>query len=482
VQFNINFDVTPGEEFTFGAVAYECDRQNKKIKDPSPKKLGSAVKVCVTPDEESLQYGMTINRIDSWNWTRSDGISQVSAEVGGEQAEDGLTILMCVPGATMCIFRTQCTEDFYLSDGSAVGVGNVVLQFAPLIRDDQITFSRRRSLESSHPTPRQLQLGDLLSGIAGMATVGVNVPVAKKTNKELPEHCRYEHKITDWWVEEPMNDRYMYIGVAVGILAAIGCSLLFCWFCPCLARRDEEEEIIEEDIEGGMKVNVNLNSSKDENVISNTTNKRASSSKSLLAGDATDSTGGSDQQKRNSSKRSGLSVSDGSDHEPEKYDVIFGDESHPGTKRLLKSIRRYQKDSPDEQYGPHAYRLIKKELGDTRYFRLNKKGRPVEASKKKAVELMWDMFDDAAPKKLKRSSSSRGLDDLEKSNRRSKFDDAAPKKMKRSSSSRGLDDLDSNRRRSRNVEETTTIRKSSSTKSLGNTRKSSSNKSLKSLR
>lgn len=443
--FNVEFFVAPGEEFKFGAVAYECDSQNKKIPDPSPKTLGASVKICITPDEISNEFGMTINRLDSWNWTSPEGASQISAEVGGGQAEDGFTILVCVDGATMCIFRTQFTEDFYTSDGEAVGVGNVVLQYALLEEDDlwSLALSRRRNLESSHSTSRHLQVGGQRSPIAGMVEVGVNTPVQKKSKNELSEKCQYEQKVSEWWVEEPINDRYMYIGVLVGILAAIACSLLWCWCCPCLSERRDDEEIIEKDSEGNIKVNVDFKSSKDENVLSNTT-KKSSSSKSLLLGcDETDSTAGSGRH-RKSSSRSGLSISDGSaDLEPEKYDVIFGDESHPGTKKLVKAIRQFRKSSPDESYGPHAYRLIKKEVGDIRYFRTNKKGRPVEASKKKAVALIGDIFEDMEQgTKIKKSKSAGDLESYKDGSRE-------------------------DRRSSRRItEETTSMKRSSSNKSL----------------
>lgn len=194
-------------------MAYECDDRNTRIGTPSPTRLGSSENVCVTPDKESSLYGMTMNRIDSWNWTLpDDGASQVSAKFGGEQAEDGLSILVCVPGATMCIIRTQYTCDFYKFDGSAVGVGDVVLQFTTLDWDEQVSslFRRRNLGDGAQAAPRQLQLvGEPI--IAGAAREGIDVRVAKRRNKDLPEHCKYEQKVTGRWKEEPAEDKYMYI-------------------------------------------------------------------------------------------------------------------------------------------------------------------------------------------------------------------------------------------------------------------------------
>jgi len=128
--FNLDLIVAPEDTgVEFGAIAYQCDKFNRKIKKPAPKRLGSSIRICITPNEAAKDYEMTINRIDSFNWTRSEvDASQISVASGGNQAKDGRSIVVCVPDATLCVFRTQFTDNFYQdSDGTVKGVGDVVM-------------------------------------------------------------------------------------------------------------------------------------------------------------------------------------------------------------------------------------------------------------------------------------------------------------------------------------------------------------------
>lgn len=478
----MDFLVSPDAEFKFGAVAYECDKQNRKVKNPVPKRLGESIRVCVTPDEKSNEYGMTINHIDSWNWTRSETSSfQVAVEVGGAQAKDDLTILMCVEGSTLCIFRTQYTEDFYKKDGTVNGVGDVVLQFAPMDSEqfDEISISRRarRHLAGSGGMSRQLEgavAGSALSRIAGTAKVKVDTPVANYRH-DLPDECKYEQTVSGWWEEEPTNKKYTYIGIAAGVLTAIASSLLCCWLFPCLAKRDEEEETkIIKDGAGTIQVNVDIKSAKEESIISNHTSKTKSSKSLHYACDDTEVSGDSDGHRKRSSSKSRLAVPDGTeDGTLARNDVCFQDNSHPGTKKLARIIRRYQRDAPDESYGPHAYSIIKKDLGDINFFMMDAKRRCVQASKKEIRERIGEMFEQAKTGTLPRLEKARSLNDLEsnvddeekqRSRRRSKS------KIKRSGSAKSLNDLslddgDEEDRRSRK-RSVSRVKRSGSSKSL----------------
>lgn len=428
---NVELLVAPDEsELKFGALAYECDQFNRKIKNPDPKRLGSSVRICVTPDQPAMDYRMTINRIDSFNWTRSDvGASQASVAAGGSHPEDGRSIVVCVANSKLCIFRTQYTNDFYeSSDGIVKGVGTVVMQYGPIREIDNggLAFSRR-NLASR----RDLQLSPLPENrVVGSVPVSVEVDVLRLENKDLPEHCQYDHKVTSWWTEGDPGKQYMWIGVALASLAALCCPLLVCLFCPC-CRRDEDEEIIEEEDHGDIKINVNLSNEKEENLIS-----KSSSHRSLDTAEGSDSSKEVRKTRRSDSKRY-LSVGD---EGPGKHDVCFEDLTHPGTKKLIKAIRRYQSDDPDEKFGPHSYRVIKKDLGDhVSYYTLDKKGRYVESSKKQSIPLMGDLYEQIKDGTLPRSRSNQSLEDLERgSSRRTVSTTKSSKSMKRSSSTKSL--------------------------------------------
>ncbi len=414
-QFRLDFLVSPDAKFKYGAIAYECDSQSRKIDKTTPKRIGASIRVCITPDNESSAYEMTINRIDSWNWTRQEMASQVSVETGGQQAKNDLTILVCVPGATLCIFRTQFTEDFYKSDGTVNGLGDVVLQFS-LQDNDNISVARRRTLVAIPSKKRQLQVPEIAVGlIVGTARVEVKTSVANSIN-DLPEHCKYDHTVAGWWEEESKKDKIRHIAMAAGILAAVACSICCCWCCPCLARRDEEDKIIEKDGAGNIKVRVDVKTGTKETFISNQSSAQGVSKKRHLSCDDTETSESSIEKhkKKRSSSKIRLDIGDGSaEGGPDVHDVCFDEKSHLGTKELIDAIRRFQTNSPNEHFGPHAYRLIKKELRDVRYFRTTLKGRYVETSKKETVTLLGDLFDQVKRGKLRISGSAKSLNDLE---------------------------------------------------------------------
>ena len=408
--FNLRFVVAPEDSgVKYGAVAYQCDEFNRKIKSPAPKRLGSSIRICVIPDEAATDYSMTINRIDSFNWTRSEvGASQVSVDVGGNQTKDGLSIVVCVPDATLCIFRTHFTNDFYQkSDGTIKGVGEVVMQYGLVEKDD--TSVARRNLASDSQNNRKLQISSIPTNrIAGVASVSVDVEVARQEDSDLPAYCDYDHEITSWWKEMDPNEKYRFIAIAVGTLMGLCCPLLICLLCPC-RRNEEEEDIIEEDDDGNMKVNVDVSNEKDGKKVQNISSQRS-----------LDTTDGSDGSK---------------ERQPGKNDVCFGDPSHTGTKKLINAIKKYQDDARGEKFGPHSYRLIKKELGEARYFSLDSKGRYVEASKNKSIPLMGDLYDQIKDGTILRSSNTHRSEDMERAMvTRQKTETSSSSSLKKSTS------------------------------------------------
>jgi hypothetical protein len=422
--FNLRVVVAPEDTgVKFGALVYECDKFNRKVKNPAKKRMGSSIRVCVTPDEAAMDYKMTINRIDSFNWTRSEvEASQASVAVGGNQTKDGLSILVCVPEATLCIFRTQFTDDFYQkSDGTIKGVGEVVMQYGLSIQEDEpAVATSRRNLALRSNENRKLQSSPIPANrLAGVAKVSLDVDVARMEDKDLPAHCDYDQQLTSWWKEMDSKQKMMFIALALGALLGMCCPLLLCLLCP--SRRDEEEELIEEDGEGNMKVNVSLSNDKEEKKTNNSSSQRS-----------LDSTDGSDSSKdARRVRRSSRNVDDGG---PGAEDVCFKDLSHPGTRKLIKAIRKYQTDVPNQKFGPHSYRIIKKELGDARYFVMDTNGRYVEASKKNSIPLMGRLYDQIKDGILPKSNSNRSLVDLEGATSKQTTKTSTSRTIKKSSS------------------------------------------------
>jgi hypothetical protein len=477
--FNLDFFVLPGGgENTYGAVAFECDHKNRKVEYLSPKRFGETIRVCVTPDEASQVFGIKINRIESWNFTRADdsSVMQPAVEVDGIQAENGLTLLVCPPGSELCIFRTQFVPGFFeKSNGIVNGLGTVVLEYGNI---EGLSIARRLEIDPPAGSTRQLQsLG--FSNVVGKVPVSLDTTVAFEKNM-LPERCRYKHKVSEWWKEAEDSDKNMYIGIFAGSLLGILSSLLFCWLCPCLGRRDDEEENNQD-----IKVNVDVSSDKKEEHISTVKNIKEESQNIYTRGAGSECSTeeeASDASKKDRKRSSSVLLPDGKDDQPDKSDVCFDDPDHPGTRKLRKAVRNFVKENPKEDYGSVVYRTIKKDMDGANYYITAGKNKFAEPSKRETIELIGDLFYEAKKGKssssrdLKRSSSRRILDDPERgsssrdvkrsSSRRSLDDDLERGNSSRKLERRSLDDSrgesKSKRKVSRDVTETKTTSRSSS--------------------
>lgn len=316
-SFSIDFIVLPGvDENFFGALAFECDEENKRLEERPAKQFGDTIRVCVVPDEVSNQFDIRIKRIDVWNWTKAPGLGdgldsdvfQASVEEGGIQAEDGLTVLVCFQGSTLCIFKTQFADDFYDSSGEIIGIGDVILQYPEQITSRVSRRNLQASLSSSALMMEAMgnrSLQDISqSGIAGISRVIVNTTSEfASIDDRVPGGCDYNHTVADWWEEEDKNDQYMYIGIATGIILSLGCSFLACWMYPHCRRNDESSG----GKRGAINVNVDLKNENKENITSEDAeeyDRRSDTSSASSNRSLPDGSDDNERQKRKSKRSS----------------------------------------------------------------------------------------------------------------------------------------------------------------------------------
>eukprot|EP00980_Cylindrotheca_fusiformis_P013314 scaffold3389_cov119-Cylindrotheca_fusiformis.AAC.6 len=350
---DIDIFVLPPENSTYHAEAFECDQWNHPVPEPEPKTTGMSVRVCVVPDEEARKMGIRIYGIESWNFTR-DEFTQEAVEYGGIPAADGLTIISCVPGSTICSFKTEFIREFYDVDSAVQGVGTVLLQYS----FTSPTLASQRRLHSSAPTltTRHMQEVETLKFdqvVAGRSNVGMETPVAEKIQLEGP--CEFDHEATEWWIDQDINDRYMYIAILVGSLIGVCCLLLCCWLLPPLCPRDQEEQEVKNQ---NVKVNVDLNSEQTENQNSKLQNVKSLSKR--LFGSFPGTTSSGDGVFRN--KLQSRAVPHGGvHHAPTDDDVCFDQKSHPGTRNFRKVVKQVAREI-DEEYSPVVYKAINKRM------------------------------------------------------------------------------------------------------------------------
>lgn len=398
------YTIPDSNNFQFRAIAYECDSRNQKVEYPIPKTFGDFIRICVEPDDISSRLGITINRIDSWNWTRLDGISQPAVEVGGYEAEsDGRTILLCLPGSTLCIFETLFGRDFHASDATVSGIGNVVLQYGT--DTGGISASRFLAQTSADLSSNQCVLQNQAESsiFAGTSEVEVNTWVVKPKG-DSQTYC-VGSKVSGWYEELPPE---------TGVAVIAGSSMFPLWFvaccccCCCIKYNEEEEQIVEEieDIEIANTVNC---------VEYHETNTAVAKKSMMVRRDSETCTHGSsiDSDSHCPSRKMLTPRSSETHGVPDDNDVCFGDQSRSGTKKLLRVVREYIKESPDEQFGSHAYRHIKREMGKVQYFHCSEDGHYVEATRPEKVEMIGQLYADVKNGKVKGSKVIMQLDNVE---------------------------------------------------------------------
>ena len=446
----------------YRAEAYHCDARNVEIPlklVPQKTIFDNSVRICVRPDEVARGFGMTISSIDSWNFTRDElRLFQPAILPQGLEAVDGTTILVCVAGSPTCAFRTKLHPDFYQTDGTVKGIGLVWLQYPGMNYDSSRIIGRR--LEEPVPivpkTEEEVDLPPIREKpltFAGESDVGVDTPVGYR-DPVIPEHCLYEQEVYSWWLEEDINDRYMYIAITVMIATALCCLLAVCAFCP-LGRDRREERITEEEVttEGQtIKVNVDVKNNETRDLYSSTTHSSTDSKNISLGNGESSHTSSTDTKSTEDEERAERRRA----RTPADEDVCFNQPKHPGTKKFNKSVSKVVESNIGTSYTPQIYKAILVEFGEgRRFYSREKNGKYVEVSKKERIELIGETFKAEMEKRKKDVE----IGDIENGRRkREEYDEDRIVPRRRSSRSNLQVDEDSKDRRGR--------RRSSSNRSL----------------
>jgi hypothetical protein len=103
--------------------AYICDREDNVV-PIMPTGQGQIVRVCVSPTAENLAAGTLIRQLEQFTFRREIPTSTkqvaIESKTGGVPA-DGLTIVSCQPGSTVCAFETLLQAAFFTGPGIIAG-------------------------------------------------------------------------------------------------------------------------------------------------------------------------------------------------------------------------------------------------------------------------------------------------------------------------------------------------------------------------
>ena len=205
----------------YGAEAYECDSNNRRVDDSGKKKVGDSIRICVRPNTAAVDNDVYLRQVASFNFRQlRSGIAQFAVEPGGNQAPDGKTLLTCTAGSSLCFFQTELKEKFFNSNEKVLGRGQVLLQFGT-----DTDFPTRR-------TRRHLQMSD--ADFAGATEISIDVNIQRRPQSEIDKDEKWDDEAETWWKSQPKILRFIYIMIPLFLLTFLicCCAVFFCGLCP----------------------------------------------------------------------------------------------------------------------------------------------------------------------------------------------------------------------------------------------------------
>ena len=340
---------------------YECDENNNPVADTTtPRPMGYDIKICVSPNTPTRNRDVFVGWFDEFTFYRNQGAAVQKIVAGREEVNEKLTLVLCIPGAEVCSFKTRLRKEFFYAkeNGNITGTGKIAMQFGSLA-----------------------VVQNAVRDVAGIATVSIVIPVkahnprGKKINKDGTTE-------DNWWYESPWWLRLAIILAAI-ILFLICCCIciaLGCWAGGCC---DDER--------------IKNHRTKITNRIVNTTtrNTKPPPEKEEPEGEDPEEASPGPKKKKKMPRDSVLgpedelwqnnqadprdfqtnemanSVDDDDDDDeegPNDDDVCFDAEEHPGTVAFEAALDKVVEEYPRKKYGPPIYRAVKKQLPNRRFF------------------------------------------------------------------------------------------------------------------
>ena len=226
--FSFTVQVSPSTE-VYVAEAFECDTANNAITNPTPKRAGDAIRVCVEPNANARTNEIYMRGINSFYFSKGD-LVQFAVQTGGIQATDGNTLLLCNYGYSLCVFKTILTDNFYQNDNPVNGSGQVYLQYG----QSAPPGNRRLTGRIQFVRKRNLQITNSDAAFAGASTVNLTFHVLSGSSVNATNGGgggdSWQNNANTWWTGTPKFLRVIYVlAIILGVLILLCCLWVF--FC-----------------------------------------------------------------------------------------------------------------------------------------------------------------------------------------------------------------------------------------------------------
>jgi hypothetical protein len=217
------------------AEAYECDENEERIAADVifPKRVGAEIRVCIAPNTPTRYRGVFIRSIQDFTFFKNGGTASQVVIADGVESDARLTLLLCIPGAEICSFKTTLEPELFFggTDGNITGTGQVAMQEGHLDR------RQRRQLLTADTTDapllrgtiqwrggRQAQVADVADNFAGLSNVKMEFSFKKATKQEQADALGKQTE--SWWASKPPLLRIFIMVIIIStILGCCCCGL-----------------------------------------------------------------------------------------------------------------------------------------------------------------------------------------------------------------------------------------------------------------
>jgi hypothetical protein len=197
------------EEENFAAETFFCDKDNRGVQQIGALIQGEAVRICITPDENTRNYGVLMNRIEKLFLIREDtGVTKAVVRDRGVVAYPRMTEMFCQPASPVCAIETTPSNNFYTSDGTIIAIGEVYFMYN--------YGARRRTIRVPFEFGHR-RAGSLAGKDAGNHTFGISFDVKPSQPIHKPRMYRCDE------MNEPLTEERerepLHVGDAVRVCA-----------------------------------------------------------------------------------------------------------------------------------------------------------------------------------------------------------------------------------------------------------------------
>jgi hypothetical protein len=382
------------------AEAYECDENQQEIAADVmfPKRMGAEIRVCIAPNTPTRNRGVFIRSIEDFKFFKNGGTASQVVIANRVETDTRLTLLLCIPGAEICSFKTTLVPDLFFggADGNITGTGEVAMQ-----EGRQHTIGRRQLTSPSllrgtiqWRGGRQAQVADLSENFAGLSNVKMEFSYKKATKEEKADVLG---ETESWWASKPLWLRILIIVIIIATIIGCCCCGLSCagWLRSEYVTEKKQEEKRKSVIEHRKSVMEQRKSimeqrksvmeqrrsayeqkdedeDEDEDDVYNTTNGTKMVRVSMIAEAQEDDDGETTESSGEYPVEETMTEEDDDEQEEESQptinDVCFDADEHPGTIAYEAAVRKSLERWGDQDFGPPVYRAIKKQLPGRRFF------------------------------------------------------------------------------------------------------------------